>query len=144
ASPGTVGAALWMADTLGTAIDLGLWTSAAWDIADGDDWALGLISMPPAHTPRPSYYAYALVADHFGPTLLDVTSAPSGVSAHASRNEADDATEVIAINWNAAPTALQLQVTDLPSAPAAVDFVLAGVSISAFEIPDQGSAQGWS
>ena len=144
AAPGTVGAALWMADTLGTALELGLWTSAVWDIADGDDWALGLIATPPAHTPRPSYYAFALFADHFGPTLLDVTSAPSGVSAHASRNEADDATEVIAINWNAAPATLAFQVTDLPGAPAAADFVLPGVSISAFEIPDTGPALGWS
>ena len=144
ASPGTVGAALWLADSLGTALELGLWTSAVWDISDGDDWALGLIAPPPAHTPRPAYYAYALFADHFGPTLLDVTSAPSGVSAHASRNEANDATEVIAVNWNAAPATVELEVTDLPSAPAAVDFVLPGVSISAFEIPDTGPAQGWS
>jgi hypothetical protein len=144
ASPGTVGAALWLADTLGTAIDLGLWTSAVWDISDGDDWALGLIGPPPAHTPRPAYYAYALFADHFGPTLLDVASAPSGISAHASRNEADNATEVIAVNWNAAPATVELQVTDLPTAPAAADFVLPGASISAFEIPDTGLAQGWS
>ena len=144
ASAGTVGAALWLADSLGTALDLDLWTSAVWDISDGDDWALGLIGPPPAHTPRPAYYAYALFADHFGPTLLDVTSAPSGVSAHASRNEADNATEVIAINWNAAPTAVELQVTDLPSAPGRADFVLPSASISAFEIPDSGAAQGWS
>jgi len=36
ASAGTVGAALWLADSLGTALDLDLWTSAVWDISDGD------------------------------------------------------------------------------------------------------------
>jgi hypothetical protein len=30
ASPGTVGSALWMASSLGTAIDVGLWTTASW------------------------------------------------------------------------------------------------------------------
>jgi hypothetical protein len=144
ASPGTVGSALWMADSLGAAIDLGLWTSAVWDIADTDDWALGLLGMPPAHTPRPPYYAYALYADHFGPTLLDVPAAPSGVSAHASRNQADDATEVIAVNWNPASEPLSFQVTGLASAPDATTFVLPATSITAVEIPDQGAASAWS
>ena len=67
ASPGTVGAALWLADGLGTANELGLWTSAVWDISDDDGYALGLIGPAPGHTPRPAYYAYALFADHFGP-----------------------------------------------------------------------------
>jgi hypothetical protein len=143
ASPGTVGSALWLADSVGTAIELGLWTSAVWDISDLDDWGLGLIGMPPAHTPRPSYYAYSLYADHFGPTLLDVTSVPAGVSAHASRNAADDATEVIAINWNASAVELQLEVTGLPAAPTAATFVVPAVSIAAVEIPDTGPASAW-
>ncbi|HEX7453038.1 MAG TPA: hypothetical protein VF294_12165, partial [Polyangiaceae bacterium] len=140
AAPGTVGSALWLADSLGTAIDLGLWTSAVWDIADTDDWALGLIGMPPAHTPRPAYYAYALYADHFGPTLLDAPSVPPGVSAHASRNQADDATEVIVVNWNPAPEALNFQITGLSSAPSETTFVLPATSIAAVEIPDHGAA----
>ena len=61
----------------------------------------GPASVPrPAHMPRPEYYAYALYAEHFGPTLLTISSAPAGVSAHASRNAADDATEIIVVNWN--------------------------------------------
>jgi hypothetical protein len=80
ASPGTVGSALWMADSVGMAIELGLWTTAVWDISDAADWDLGLIGVPPAHTPQPSYYAYAFYADHFGPTLVKVTTAPPGVS----------------------------------------------------------------
>jgi hypothetical protein len=62
ASPATVGGALWLADSLGTAIDLGVWTSAVCDISDNDDYALGLIGAPPAHIPRPVYYADALFA----------------------------------------------------------------------------------
>ena len=62
ASPGTVGSALWLADALGTAIANNLWTSAVWDISDDDNWALGIIGLAPAHTPRPEYYAYQLYA----------------------------------------------------------------------------------
>lgn len=140
ASPGTVGSALWLADSLGTAIELGLWTSAVWDISDADDWSLGLLGEPPTHTPRPSYYAYSLYADHFGPVVLDVTSTPPGVAAHASRNQADTATEVIVANWNTAPAGLAFSVTGLASAPSAATFVLPAVSIAAVEIPDHGVA----
>ncbi|HVZ88185.1 MAG TPA: hypothetical protein VHG72_14525 [Polyangia bacterium] len=140
ASPGTVGSALWLADALGTAMELGLWTSAVWDIADTDGWALGLIGMPPDHTPRPGYYAYKLYADHVGPTLVGVSATPSGVKAHASRNQADNATEIIASNWNEAPTAVAVQITGLASAPATATFVLPAVSIAAIEVPDQGTA----
>jgi hypothetical protein len=144
ASPGTVGSALWLTDSLGAAIDLGLWTSAVWDISDTDDWALGLIGMPPAHTPRPEYYAYELYADHFGPTLVNVTTEPAGVSVYASRNQADDATEIVAVQWNTTAIALAFQVTDLATAPDTATFVLPPVSIAAVEIPDTGAAQAWT
>ena len=144
ASPGTVGSALWLTDSLGAAIELGLWTSAVWDISDTDDWALGLIGTPPAHTPRPEYYAYALFAEHFGPTLLSVTSEPTGVSLYASRNKAEDATEVVAVNWNAQPAALAFDVTGLAKAPGTATFELPPVSIAAVEIPDTGAAKAWT
>jgi hypothetical protein len=140
ATPGTVPAALWLADVLGEAIELNLWTSAVWDISDPDDWSLGILGLPPAHTPRPEYYAYALYADHFGPTLVDVTSSPSGVDGHASRNPADDATEVIAVNWRSSPVAVGFQVTGLPAAPAPPIYQLPALSVTAVEIPDVGPA----
>jgi hypothetical protein len=144
ASPGTVGSALWLADGLGTAIDLGLWTSAVWDISDDDGWAMGLIGPAPGHVPRPEYYAYALYSQHLGPTMLQVTSAPAGVSAYASRNVADDATEIIAVNWNESPAPLAFSVTGLSPAPAAATFTLPAVSIAAVELPDHGAAAAWT
>lgn len=144
ASPGTVGSALWMADDLGSAIDLGLWTTAVWDISDTDDYSLGLIGLPPAHTPRPAYYAYSLFADHFGSTLVGVSSAPAGVSAYASRNQADDTTQIIAVNWNQAPTGVDVQVTGLPKTPASATFVLPPVSIAAIEVPDGQPPMAWT
>jgi len=143
ASPRTVGSALWMADSIGTAIESGLWTSAVWDISDSDGYALGLIGAAPAHAPRPEYYAYQLYAEHFGPTLLDVTTMPAGVSAHASRNEADDGTEAIVVNWNTEPVSLAFQVTGLATVPPVTTFVLPAVSMAAVEIPDGRAASAW-
>ena len=144
ASPATVGGALWLADALGSAIDLGLWTSAVWDIADDEVWALGLIGILPAHVPRPAYYAYQLYADHFGPTSVAVSSAPAGVTAYASRNAAGDATEIIYVNWNAQDVGVEVQVTDLATPPATPTFRLPGQSLGAIEIPDNGNARAWS
>jgi hypothetical protein len=145
ASPGTVGAALWLADSLGTAIELGLWTSCVWNISDTDDWSLGLIGPGSSHAPRPSYYAYALYAVHFGPTLVQVAPPPQGVSVHASRNRADDGTQIIVINWNSGPAALELLVTGLAGAMTrTVTLVAPSVSIAAVEIADNGAAGAWT
>jgi hypothetical protein len=144
ASPGTVGSALWMADALGSSIGLGLWTTAVWDIADTDDYALGLIGLPPAHTPRPAYYAYSLFAEHFGASSVAVSSAPAGVTAYASRNQADDTTQIIAVNWNRAATGAEVQVTGLPKTPSSATFVLPSVSITAIEVPDGQPAMAWT
>jgi hypothetical protein len=144
ASPGTVGSALWMADILGSSIQLGLWTSAVWDISDPDDWSLGLIGLPSGHVPRPEYHAYALYAGHFGPTLLpSVSGLPAGVSAYASRDLADDATEIIVINWNTSAVALSFQVTDLTTAPAAPTYLLPATSLAAIEVSDAGKSTAW-
>jgi hypothetical protein len=145
ASPGTVGSALWLADILGASIALDLWTSAIWNISDTEEWSLGLIGGPPAHQPRPEYWTYALYADHFGPTLLDPPSSlPSGVRAYASRNAADDTTQIIAVNWGATDAALQFSVTGLASAPAARTFVLPATSVAAIELADRGAASAWT
>jgi hypothetical protein len=144
ASPGTVGSALWLADGLGTATDLGLWTSAVWGISDTDNWTFGLVGPAPGRVPRPEYYAYALFAQHAGPQTLKVASAPPGVSAYASRDAADDATEIIVVNWNETATPLAFSVTDLPAAPAPATFTLPAVSIAAVEIPDQGVPTVWT
>jgi hypothetical protein len=144
AAPGTVPSALWLADVLGVALDIGLWTTAQWDISDPDQWGLGFLTLPPAHTPRPEYYAYQLYADHYGPTLADVTAAPSGIGAHATRNAAGNATDVIVVNWNSSPLALSFQVTGLATAPPPAIFELPALSMAAVEIPDVGAPAAWA
>lgn len=143
ASPGTVGSGLWMADILGESIQQDLWTNAVWDISDAAPYAFGLLDETPAHVPRPAYYAYALYAAHFGPTVLNVPSTPAGVSAHASRNAADTATQVIVANWNSEMASLAFQVTGLAAAPAPATFVLPALSMAAIEIPDAAPATAW-
>ena len=143
ASPGTVGAGLWMADSLGEAIQHDLWTTAVWDISDPAPYALGLLDQAPGHVARPAYYAYALYAAHFGPTVLNVPSTPAGVSAHASRNAADTATEVIVANWNTTMASLAFQVNGLAVAPAPATFVLPALSMAAIELPDTGAETAW-
>lgn len=140
AGSGTVPSALWVADTLSTAANLELWTTAIWDLSDSDNYQLGLISQAPAHTPRPEYYAYQLFAQHVGPTLVDVSSAPAGVHAFPTRNADDNGTEVIAINWNTSSRALVFAVTGLTPAPKSAVFTLPGLSIAAIELPDDAAA----
>ncbi|HEY4187873.1 MAG TPA: hypothetical protein VGP07_22550 [Polyangia bacterium] len=144
ASPSTVGGGLWMADILGQALELNLWTNAVWDISDAAPYAFGLLDVGPAHVPRPAYYAYAFYAQHFGTTLLNAPTTPGGVSAYASRNQADTATQVIVINWNTSTVKLAFQVTDLAVAPAIATYQLPAVSMAAVEIPDVGATQAWS
>ncbi|MEO8901781.1 MAG: hypothetical protein ABI488_08150 [Polyangiaceae bacterium] len=141
---GTVPSALWAVDILGAAQELALRSTALWSIADDDSRKFGLIGVPPAHTPRPQYYAYQLFAAHSGPSLLTLTSAPKGVHAYPTRNAADDTTQLMLVNWQTSSRALEFQVTDLSHAPASVVFTVPGLSIAAIDIPDQGTATATS
>jgi hypothetical protein len=144
ASPGTVPSALWLADMIGSALDLDLWTLGDWAITEQTSTGLGLVGVPPGHLPNPQYYAYALFADHFGPTLLDVTATPDGVNAYASRDAAGDSTDVIVTNWNRSATLVAFDVTDLATPPTPPVFELPALSLAAVHIPDQGTASAWS
>ena len=143
-SPGTIGSALWLADGLGTAIQNDLWTSAIWDIGDNDLWALGLLGPHPLHQPNPEYYAYQLYADHFGPTLVDIAQSPANIRTYASRNQTDDATDLIIVNWGTSSAPLAIQVAGLVAAPALATYTVPGLSISAVEILDDGAATAWT
>jgi len=144
AAAGTVPSALWLADILGAAQELSLRTTALWDISDDPSRKFGIIDVPPDQTPRPQYYAFQLFAEHSGPTLLSLTSAPKDVHAYPTRNAADDGTDVVVTNWLTAAQVLEFQVTDLDSAPDPVVFTLPGLSLAAIEIPDHGAPKAFS
>ncbi len=140
ASPGTLPAGLWAADTLGVGLTQGLWTTALWSIREG--WTLGLLS--PANVKRPAYHAYSLFAEHFGPTLIAVTAAPSGVRAYASRNVVDDRTQAIVVNWTTATQVLTIDIVGLPAAVPATTVSLAPMTMTAVEITDLGALAAWT
>lgn len=137
ASPGTVPAGLWAADTFGMGIQSGLWTMIYWSTREG--WTLGLFPSSSV-TPRPSYFALALYADHFGPTLVPVTSTAENVHVYASRNQADDATELVVVNWNASAAVLTFQVDGLAPAPTPATVTLPALAFATVELPDVGAA----
>ena len=137
ASPGTVPAGMWAADARGVGLETGLWATIFWSTREG--WALGLFTAT-AGKPQPEYWALDLFATHFGPTLLSVSSTPSGVHAYASRNAANDTTQVVVVNWNHAPANLTFTIAGLPTAPASSTLTFPSLSFGAIEIPDSGSA----
>lgn len=145
ASPGTLPAGLWVADTLGVGLASGLWTTAFWSIREG--WTLGFLT--PDNVPRPAYQAVALFREHFGGTVLAVTSAPAGVHAYASRAAADDRTGIILVNWSDHPQRLSLALTggggNAASAAGAPPVVTVGpMTMTAVELSDGGQLATWT
>jgi hypothetical protein len=134
ASPGTVPAGLWAADTFGMGLQNGLWATTFWSTREG--WTLGLFAATGGQ-PQPAYFAFDLYAAHFGPTLLTVSSTPDGVRAYASRNQTDTATQVMVVNWNSATATLTFEIDGQPT-PA--NFVIPPLSMAAIDIPDIGAA----
>jgi len=139
ASPGTVPAGLWAADAFGVGLESGLWATVFWSAREG--WTLGLfVNQSGTPQPQPEYWALDLFAEHFGSSLISVSSTPTGVHAYASRNQTDDATQVIAVNWNNGPATLTFTVDRLAAGSTPPTFVLPGLSVGAIEIPDTGTA----
>jgi hypothetical protein len=139
ASPGTVPAGLWAADAFGVGLESGLWATVFWSTRES--WTLGLLAnRPGTPKPQPAYWALDLFVEHFGLTLISVSSTPTKVSAYASRNQDDDRTQIIAVNWNDVPAVLTFKVDGLATAPKPATFTLPALSVGAIEIPDTGAA----
>jgi len=135
ASPGTLPAGLWVADTLGTGLSEGLWTTAIWSIRES--WTFGILT--PDNVARPAYRAVALFSQHFGTTMLAVTSAPTGVHAYASRNAADDGTALVIVNWTDNVQKLSVAFDGATTSlvpPATV--LVQPMTMNAVQIPDDG------
>ena len=141
---GTVPHGLWLVDFLATSAELGLWTATVFHIAGPDEFALGLLGLPPDHAPRPTYHALALYAAHAGSIMLDVTSDRADVHAYASRDDASAVTHVIAVNWGTAMLSVAVEIVGQVPADRSVTAVVPGRSVSAIEIPDSGSPRGWT
>jgi hypothetical protein len=66
------------------------------------------------------------------------------MSAYASRNAADNGTDVIVVNWNANDYDLTVTFQDLKTAVPNAHFAVKAQSLSAFEVSDSGQVQGWA
>jgi glycosyl hydrolase family 39 (putative alpha-L-iduronidase) len=141
ASPQTFYAGLWLADTLGAALQQRLWAMCFWSLSES--WTLGFIDT--ARKPQPTYYAFQMVASHTGPTLLDATP-PAGFSVYASRSAANDATQLIVANKNATLNREDIVLSDLPAAGGASrSYDFPAYSLTALSIPDDaGPMLIWS
>jgi len=142
ASPQTFYAGLWVADTLGAAIQQGLWAMCYWSLSES--WTLGFVEAT-TRKPRPSYYAFQMVATHTGATLLSATP-PAGFSVYASRSAANDATALVVINKSGTASREAIVLSDLPSAPpASLAYDFPAYSLTVLSIPDDGrTMQVWS
>lgn len=138
ASPGTLPAALWVADQIGVGMEEQLWSLDFWSLSEG--WTLGFIDNG---TPRPAFQALKLFGDHFGDQMATVSGAPSDVSVYASRRAGRSTTYVVAVNHAAADRTLTLNVTGGASPVAPVMVTVAATSLLAVELGDDGNAQLW-
>jgi hypothetical protein len=143
---GTMTHALWIADFVNTAADLGLWTASLYDIADPDEFKLGIIGPAPARSLRPAYHALALAATPQGPTLLTTTHSVPGLRAYATRDALDATTQVVLVHWNQSAAAVALVIEGLDVARQELQVTLPPTSVSSVRIPDQGapSARAYS
>ena len=141
ASPQTFFAGLWVADNLGAALQQGLWSINYWSLSEG--WTTGFID-PVTHRPKPNYYAFQMISNRMGTTLIQATP-PQGFSVYASRNAGNDTTILIVINKNATNNSETVVLSGLPVAPAVPAYRFPAYSLTCLSIPDNGALMSvWS
>jgi hypothetical protein len=131
---------MWTADTLGVALEEGLWTLAFWSISEG--WMTGFFDDQTA-LPRPALHAYELISTHFGPTVLFAKTVPSGISAYASRDDAGKKTVVLLMNRTSQPSSQTLGFEALSPLPEPRALDLPAYSLTLVEIDDDGTSRSW-
>jgi hypothetical protein len=136
AALGSFYAGMWVAETTAVALEGNVWTMAFWSL--DEDYYTGFFTSD-TFAPRPAAYAYELVSTHFGPTILQTTTVPAGLSAHASRDDAAKKTIVLLINRTEEPTSPVLGFTALATNPTNWQIALPGYSLVLMEFPDDGS-----
>src|SRR6185436_5658342 len=133
ASPGTVPAALWMADIIGVGLESDLWAFTPWSIREG--WSLGLL-IPNSNSRRPSYWAYSFWANHRGPNVLSVVNPNPHVHLHATRDPASATTYVIALNWDTVPHTYTFASVSSSEERASAEVLLDPQSLTTVDLPN--------
>jgi hypothetical protein len=140
AAPGTLAAAVWLADNLGISLEEDVFTTDYWSIRE--EWSLGMID---EDTPRPMYWALRLFGEHFGPERVAVGKTLSDISVYASRDSERRLTTAIVLNRDDVPHSITLDVEGLEEAPDPVVRDTPPLSITAIVFEDgEPSAQIWT
>jgi hypothetical protein len=136
AALGSFYAGLWVAEAESIALEQNLWTMAFWSL--DESYYTGFFTSD-TYAPRPALYASELVSTHFGPTILHATTVPTGLSAHASRDDAAQKTVVLLINRTASAASAVLGFTGLAVTLSNRSVILPPYSLLLLEIADDGS-----
>lgn len=137
ASPQTFYAGMWIADTMGVALEEGLWTMAYWSTIEG--WYLGFLDGT-TKNPRPSYYALQMYTSHFGSKIIRPSQVPSGLSVYASRNSGDNQTILMVLNKTNTILHETIQFTNFGSSLGNREYDFPNYSITSLIIPDDPAA----
>lgn len=134
ASPGTLPAALWVAENLGISLEAGLFSVNYWSLSEG--WTLGFFE---GSTPRPAFHVLKLFSNHFGSEALTVTGTPSGTAVFAGRTSAAGSTSLFVVNKTNSSLSLEVAFADHPRT-ASLSLTIPAGSLQLAVVPDDGSA----
>ncbi len=140
AALGTFYAGMWAADVAGVALEENLWTLAFWSIDEGFD--TGFFTSD-TFLPRPAAYAYELISNHFGPTILHAQTVPPGLGAYGSRDAAAGKTVVLLLNRTASASAAVVGFAGIGAAIPNRAVTLPAYSLTLLELLDGGHAAAW-
>lgn len=133
ASPQTFYASLWIADSMGVALEEQLWTNAYWSMAEG--WTLSFLNSN--KQPKPIYYGLYMYTHFFGTAMIRPTSVPAGLSVYASRDAGNTKTILMVINKTNQNLPETIQINDIAT-PVVKQHIFPAYSITAIAIPDDG------
>jgi hypothetical protein len=134
---GSFYAGLWVAEAASIALEQNLWTMGFWSL--DESYYTGFFTSD-TFAPRPAAYAYDLVSNHFGPTILHATTVPTGLSAHGSRDDTARQTVVLLINRTASAASPVLGFAGLSVTLSNLAITLPPYSLLLLQIPDDDSA----
>jgi hypothetical protein len=134
AGPGSFLSALWVADSVGVALQNQVWSLAFWNIGEVDltGSVLGFIV---GGSPVPPYYGQELISSHFRGDLVVPTGVPVGYSVYASHDAAGAVTSIAVINKTSTAGSLTFALDGVPGR--ALGFP--ALSLSLVQVPDDPS-----
>lgn len=132
-----------MADFFGVAAELDLWTASIYDIADPDEFNLGLLGLPPEQPRRPAYHAIELAVTPAGPERLRATSDLPDLRAYATRDASGSTIHLALVHWGASPLAVALRVENGARTDLVAELQVPALSVNSIALAG-ASGQAWT